>query len=52
MNEPRPVKRATLVGCLLTPTQRRALRPVDERSFRAGMVGVVEAGLYRPGKAR
>ena len=33
---------------LLTPEQERALHPIDDRSYRAGLVGVNEAGLYRP----
>jgi len=33
---------------LLTPAMIRQLSAVDERSARAGMVGVNEAGLFRP----
>jgi len=33
---------------LLRPAMARALRRVDDRFYRAGMVGVNEAGLYRP----
>lgn len=33
---------------LLTPAMVRQLSAVDERSARAGMVGVNEAGLFRP----
>jgi hypothetical protein len=33
---------------LLTPAQVAALEPVDERTFRAGLQGANEAGLYRP----
>jgi len=32
---------------LLTPAQVRGLSPVDARSKRAGMLGVLRAGLYR-----
>jgi hypothetical protein len=37
---------------MLTPAIEAALSPVDERSYRAGLQGVNEAGLYRPGKQR
>ncbi|HEY3354354.1 MAG TPA: hypothetical protein VGQ83_13965 [Polyangia bacterium] len=37
---------------LLTRAQERGLRDVDERTFRTSMIGVVDAGLYRPGKER
>ncbi|MEW5816554.1 MAG: hypothetical protein AB1798_14320 [Spirochaetota bacterium] len=35
---------------LLTPSMIDNLSPVDERSYRAGLVGVNEAGLYRPSR--
>ncbi len=35
---------------LLTPRMVAALNPVDARSYQAGMVGVNEAGLYKPPK--
>jgi hypothetical protein len=34
---------------MLTPKLERALVRVDERSYKAGLLGVNEAGLYRPG---
>jgi hypothetical protein len=34
---------------MLTPALERALTPVDDRSYRAGLLGVNAAGLYRPG---
>lgn len=37
---------------ILTPAMIKELKPVDERSYRAGMLGVNEAGLYRPDKDR
>jgi hypothetical protein len=38
---------------LLSRSAVRALRPVDDRSFRAGMVGAIEAGMYVPsGRSR
>ena len=33
---------------LMTPAQIRALQPVDDRSYKAGLAGAVTAGLYRP----
>lgn len=33
---------------LLTPAMAAGLAPVDERSFRAGLLGSVRAGLYKP----
>jgi hypothetical protein len=36
---------------ILTPAMVRRLSKVDRRSYEAGMLGVNEAGLYRPGKA-
>jgi hypothetical protein len=36
---------------LLTPRMVAALNPVDARSYQAGMLGVNEAGLYKPPKA-
>ncbi|BCR06269.1 hypothetical protein DESUT3_33380 [Desulfuromonas versatilis] len=33
---------------LLTPAQARALQPVDQRSFEAGLLGSEAAGLYDP----
>jgi hypothetical protein len=33
---------------LLTPAMIARLTPVDERSYRAGLIGADEAGLYRP----
>ncbi|MDH7487624.1 MAG: hypothetical protein QHJ81_15305 [Anaerolineae bacterium] len=33
---------------LLTPQMEARLSPVDERSYRAGLAGAVEGGLYRP----
>ncbi len=33
---------------LLTPRMAAALSPVDERSLQAGLLGVNEAGLYKP----
>jgi hypothetical protein len=33
---------------LLSPSMVAALSPVDERTFRAGLLGANEAGLYRP----
>jgi len=36
---------------IITPTQAARLSPVDERSYKAGLMGVNEAGLYKlPGK--
>jgi hypothetical protein len=35
---------------ILTPAMVRRLTQVDRRSYEAGMLGVNEAGLYRPGK--
>jgi hypothetical protein len=35
---------------ILTPRQARTLVRVDERSYRAGLLGVNEAGLYRPAR--
>lgn len=37
---------------ILTPAMIKNLNPVDERSYQAGMLGVNEAGLYRPEKNR
>jgi len=34
--------------CLLTPEMEANLSPVDDRSYHAGLIGVNEAGLYRP----
>lgn len=34
---------------LISKADERILSPVDERSFKAGLMGVNEAGLYRPG---
>ncbi len=36
---------------LLTEEMERSLSPVDRRSMEAGMLGVNEAGLYRPPRA-
>ncbi len=36
---------------LMTPEMVDALNPVDSRSYQAGMLGVNEAGLYRPPKS-
>lgn len=33
---------------LMTPGQIRALLPVDDRSYKAGLLGSVKAGLYKP----
>lgn len=33
---------------LLTAQMEANLSPVDERSYRAGLAGAVEGGLYRP----
>jgi hypothetical protein len=33
---------------VLTPQMTADLLPVDERSYRAGLMGVNEAGLHRP----
>jgi hypothetical protein len=33
---------------IVTPAMSQRLSPVDERTYRAGMQGVNEAGLYRP----
>lgn len=33
---------------LLTPRMEAGLEPMDDRSLRAGLLGVNEAGLYRP----
>ena len=33
---------------ILTPAMVRNLTPVDDRSYQAGMLGINEAGLYRP----
>lgn len=33
---------------LLTAQMEANLSPVDERSYRAGLTGAVEGGLYRP----
>ena len=35
---------------MLTPALERSLVRVDDRSYKAGLMGVNEAGLYRPGK--
>jgi hypothetical protein len=35
---------------ILTPQMIKNLNPVDDRSYQAGMLGINEAGLYRPGK--
>jgi len=35
---------------ILTPAMERSLARMDERSLRAGMLGINEAGLYRPGR--
>lgn len=35
---------------LLSRSAARTLSPVDARSFKGGMLGADEAGLYRPGK--
>jgi hypothetical protein len=35
---------------ILTPAMVRNLNPVDDRSYQAGMLGINEAGLYRPPK--
>jgi hypothetical protein len=37
---------------LLAPAMVQALGRLDERSYRAGLLGANEAGLYRPGKGR
>jgi hypothetical protein len=37
---------------LLMPEMIEGLAPVDDRSYRAGLVGVNEAGLYRPPKQK
>jgi hypothetical protein len=37
---------------ILSAAAAKALLPVDERSLAAGLVGVNEAGLYRPGTQR
>lgn len=34
---------------LISKADERILSPVDERSYKAGLLGVNEAGLYRPG---
>ena len=33
---------------LITPDMAAALAPMDRRSYRAGMLGTIEAGLYKP----
>jgi hypothetical protein len=33
---------------LLTPSMRRRLSPVDERSYQAGLLGANRSGLYKP----
>jgi hypothetical protein len=33
---------------LLKPATAAALAPVDERTYRAGLLGANERGLYRP----
>lgn len=33
---------------LMTPAQIRALQPVDERTYKAGLLGSVKKGLYKP----
>ncbi len=35
---------------ILTPAMARGLSPVDPRSMKAGMLGVLRAGLYRAGR--
>ena len=35
---------------LLSPAQEARLAPVDERQYAAGMLGAVDAGLWKPGK--
>jgi len=35
---------------ILSPHMIKSLNPVDDRSYQAGMLGINEAGLYRPGK--
>lgn len=37
---------------LLTPAMIARLAPMDERSYRAGMLGLDEKGLYRPADGR
>jgi hypothetical protein len=37
---------------LVTPRMAAGFSPVDERSFRSGLLGSVDAGLYRPGSHR
>ncbi len=37
---------------LLTPAMVRALQPVDDRSYRAGMLGADAAGLYAGDRLR
>jgi hypothetical protein len=36
---------------ILIPEMVEALNPVDDRSYTAGLLGVNEAGLYRPEKS-
>ncbi len=33
---------------LMTPAQIRALQPVDDRTYRAGLLGAVKKGLFKP----
>lgn len=33
---------------LMTPAEIRALNKVDERTFRAGMLGAIKKGIYFP----
>lgn len=37
---------------ILTPAQIRGLAKVDERTYRAGMMGAVRKGIYFPGKKK
>lgn len=37
---------------LVTPAMVEGLSPLDERSYRAGMLGVNKAGLYNPDKGK
>lgn len=37
---------------LINPGQERGLAPVDERMFRAGLLGADEKGLYKPGSEK
>jgi len=35
---------------VLTPSQEKNLAPMDPRTYKAGLMGSVEEGLYKPGK--